>query len=160
MVFKEIDLNNPEDYYEGSIELDGREIELDLNIERESIEQSLLEKINAFIEKLGEFDRQNRNFIRQDFDQETSMTADYLTFYLDELDQEELSEIIDIHDDKHPKELLLLRKLIIARVGLYPDAPYFATFDYSIEIDDEPCNQLLVVNIKENGALHHITWES
>jgi hypothetical protein len=71
--------------------------------------------------------------------------------------------IID-KDNNLPQELQLLNKLRLIRVGLYPDGKYgtdhFATFDYSIDIDGEPCNYLLVVNTNEKGDLDHITWES
>ena len=40
-----------------------------------------------------------------------------------------------------------MEKLNLIRVGIFPRASYFATFDYSIDIDGEPCNQLLVLNI-------------
>ncbi len=56
--------------------------------------------------------------------------------------------------------ILLLEKLELIRGGIYPQASYFATFDYSIEIDGEACNQLLVVNVNEDGTLSYITWES
>lgn len=83
---------------------------------------------------------------------------------MDELEEEELSSIIDFSDKEVSKELQLLGKLKLIRVGLYPDgkygADYYGVFDYSIEIDGEPCNQLLVVKTNENGDLDHIAWES
>lgn len=53
-----------------------------------------------------------------------------------------------------------MEKLNLIRVGIYPRASYFGTFDYSIDIDGEPCNQLLVVHINADGTLDYITWES
>ncbi|MTI29652.1 DUF2004 domain-containing protein, partial [Xanthovirga aplysinae] len=62
------------------------------------------------------------------------------------------------------QKLELLNKLELKRVGLYPNEEneigYFGTFDYSIKIDDEYCDQLLVVNTKNSGKFDHITWES
>ena len=69
--------------------------------------------------------------------------------------------IIDFGNQDEPKEKLLLNKLRLIRVGLYPDySEYYGIFDYSIDIDGEPCNQLLVVKTDNNGELDHITWES
>ena len=113
-----------------------------------------------FAKKIPEFDNQNRNYIKSDFEQDVSMTSDYLNFYLDELDESELGGIIDLKNQKKSKNSLLMEQLNLIRVGIYPQASYFATFDYSIDIDGEPCNQLLVVNINQNGTLDYITWES
>ena len=88
------------------------------------------------------------------------MSSDYLNFYLDELDESELAGIIDIKNRKKSRNSLLMEKLNLIRVGIYPQASYYGTFDYSIDIDGEPCNQLLVVNINKDGTLDYITWES
>ncbi|WP_338359410.1 DUF2004 domain-containing protein [Yeosuana marina] len=113
-----------------------------------------------FVKKIPKFDYQNRNYIKSDFEQDVSMTSDYLNFYLDELDESELGGIIDLKNRKKSRNSLLMEGLNLIRVGIYPQASYFATFDYSIDIDGEPCNQLLVLNINQDGTLDYITWES
>jgi hypothetical protein len=78
--------------------------------------------------------------------------------------KDELSKIIDTSQESSSFKTQLLEKLQLIRVGLYPNgkygATYFAAFDYSIEIDGEPCNQLLVVKTNEKGKLDNIAWES
>ena len=131
-----------------------------MNFETELTTQSELKKIQEFVNKIPELDNLNRTLIKADFKQDVSMTSDYLNFYLDELDESELAGIIDIKNRKKSRNSLLMEKLNLIRVGIYPQGSYFGTFDYSIDIDGEPCNQLLVVNINRDGTLDHITWES
>ena len=88
-------------------------------------------------------------------------SADYINFYLDELDESELSAIIDISNKSRSVELQLLDKLILANIWIYPDTENnFGVFHYSIELDGEPCNQLLTILTNEYGELNDITWES
>ena len=158
--FVEINLEKLDDYYDWTLKFGERKINLDLNFETESTNQLELNQIIKFVDKIPEFDIRNRNYINADFNQDVSMTSDYLNFYLDELDESELAGIIDIKNRKKSRNNLLMEKLNLIRVGIYPQASYFGTFDYSIDIDGEPCNQLLVVNINKDGTLDYITWES
>ncbi|MDY8137273.1 DUF2004 domain-containing protein [Aquimarina sp. 2201CG5-10] len=158
--FTEIDLRKLEDYYDWTLKFGNRKINLDLNFETELTNQSELNQIWEFVKRIPEFDNQNRKYIKADFEQDISMTSDYLNFYLEELDESELAEIIDFKNRKKSKNSLLMEQLNLTRVGIYPQAPYFATFDYTIDIHGEPCNQLLVLNVNYDGTLDYITWES
>lgn len=158
--FSKVDIEKLEDYYGWALNYGERKLNLDLNFETESTNQSKLNQIMEFVKRIPEFDNQNRNYIKSDFGQDESMTSDYLNFYLDELDESELGGIIDLNNRKKSRISLLMDELHLIRVGIYPQASYFATFDYSIDIDGEPCNQLLVLNINQDGTLDYITWES
>lgn len=157
----EIDLNELEVDYRTNIQLDGKDLSIDINFKNKTIQQDEIIKVNFFLENISKFDKQNLKAIELDF-KNSGETSDYIQFYIDELDDNELSNIIDVK--KANKEKQLLSKLKLIRVGLYPDgkfdSEYFGVFDYSIDIDGEPCNQLLVINTDEKGKLHHITWES
>ena len=158
--FTQIDIEKLEDYYDWTLNYGKRKLNLDLNFETESSNQAELNQIIEFVKMIPEFDNQNWNYIKSDFEQDVSMTSDYLNFYLDELDESELSRIIDLKNRRKSRNSLLMEQLNLIRVGIYPQASYFATFDYSIDIDGEPCNQLLVLNINQDGTLDYITWES
>lgn len=158
--FSKVDIEKLEDYYDWTLDYGERKLNLDLNFETESTNQAELNQIMEFVKKIPEFDNQNRNYIKSDFEQDVSMTSDYLNFYIDELDESELAGIIDLKNRKKSRNSLLMEQLNLIRVGIYPQASYFATFDYSIDIDGEPCNQLLVLNINQDGTLDYITWES
>lgn len=161
--FGQIDLTELKEYYSTKTEWNGTMLCLDLNFENKSISEEQAINIKVFLDNIPTFEIQNKSSIDKDFN-DGGEAADYINFYLDELDEEELESIIG-HDDKDkPKEQQLLSKLKLIRIGLYPDgkygADYYGVFDYSIDIDGEPCNQLLVVNTKENGDLYDISWES
>ena len=162
--FGQININDIEEYYSSNFELKNNTIRIDLNFENKMIEKMGIEKIETFIKNIEDFDKKNKVYIEKDFNEESGETSDYINFYLDELYEAQLEKIIDINNQIIPKNVQLLKKLKLIRVGIYPDrkygASYFATFDYSIDVDGEPCNQLLVVNTDESGKLDHITWES
>ena len=161
--FGHINLNELKEYYQTTIKLDGKDLEIDINFENKTIRQDDILKVKKFLQKISKFDIQNLKVIKTDFKEEGE-TSEYIEFYLDELDEAELSNIIDLKNVSISKEKQLLSKLKLIRVGLYPDEKYgeeyFGVFDYSINIDGEPCNQLLVVKTNEKGELDHITWES
>jgi hypothetical protein len=158
--FTHIDIEKLQDYYDWTLKYGKRKLSLDINYEIESTNQIGLNQIIELSKKIPEFDIRNQNYIKLDFGQNVSMTSDYINFYIDELDESELGKIIDLKKRKKSRNSLLLEKLNLIRVGIYPQANYFATFDYSIDIDGEPCNQLLVVNLNHDGTLYNITWES
>ncbi len=161
--FGQIDLIKLEEYYNVKVRFFEKEINIDLNFESKTINELNAEKINMFLNNIGNFESVNKNLIEKNFHDEGE-TANYINFYFDELDEEELSDIINFDDKYNSKEHQLLNKLKLIRVGLYPDgkygASYYGVFDYSIDIDGEPCNQILVVKTNEIGELDHITWES
>ena len=161
--FGQINLNELADDYRITIDLDGKNLKIDLNFENKVLKFEDFTSVKFFLQNISEFDKQNLKIIETDFNEEGE-TSGYIEFHLDELDEEELSNIIDIDNVSVSREVQLLSRLKLVRVGLYPDekygADYFGVFDYSIDIDGEPSNQVLVVKTDEKGNLDHITWES
>ncbi|ALJ00724.1 DUF2004 domain-containing protein [Rufibacter tibetensis] len=161
--FKEIDLSSLEEYYHVETILNADIISIDINFKGKSTDERTYKSIKTFLENISEFSEQNKFLIENDF-KENGEAFDYINFHLEELDEDELSRTINIDDANTSKERQLLDKLRLVRVGLYPDGKYetdyFGVFDYSIDIDGEPSNQLLVVKTNAEGELHHITWES
>ncbi len=160
--FGKLQTENLEEYYNVDIEFKGKEIQIDLNFENKTIDTATFDKIKKFLENIGEFDKQNQSYIKSDFDDENGDTVkEYVTFHIEELGDEFLEQI-DISSDDVDKEQTFLTKLDLIRVGLYPDGKYntsyFAVFDYTINRDLS--DQLIVVNIDENGTLDHLSWES
>lgn len=162
--FEEINSQELQEYYVAKIDLNERKISIDLNFENNTIDQSAMETIKHFLENIDKFDKQNKTYLENDFKIEDGQTLEYIEYYFDELEQDEISTIINIHDTSTSKEILLLNELKLKRIGLYPDGKYntdyYAVFDYSIDIDGEPCDQLLVVKTDKIGDLDHIAWES
>lgn len=160
--FGVINITQLEKDYRTKTIYNSKALNLDINFENESIDEEQALEINHILNNISAIDEENRKLINKDF-KKKGETRDYITFYLEELFEEELQEIIDYNDKSISKEKQLLNKLILIRVGLYPDnasTGYSVVFDYSIEIEGEPCNQLLVVKTDIKGKLDHITWES
>lgn len=161
--FGQIDFTQLDEYYAAEAAFSGSILNLDLNFESRSVSEEQATTIKNFLGNISAFDLQNTSAIRTNFS-EDGEAADYISFYLDELDKEELAGIIGNNTEDISKGEQLLKKLRLIRVGLYPDGKYdsecYGVFDYSIDIDGEPCNELLVVKTNEKGEIDHITWES
>jgi hypothetical protein len=75
------------------------------------------------------------------------------------LGEVEIAALTGNNTKKAERPRLLLQKLHLVRVGLYPhNEDQYATFDYSI--DPEITNHLVVVFTDENGNLDYMTIES
>ncbi|QXU39993.1 DUF2004 domain-containing protein [Pedobacter sp. D749] len=158
--FGNLPTENLEEYYDVDIELNGNEIQVDLNFENQTVDTLILAKVKNFIEKLEKFDKLNKTYILDDYNDEDGDTVKfYLEHHLEELDKEELTKLVNFNDTITEPEQQLLSKLKLVRVGLYPDnEDNFAIFDYSIGKDIT--NYLVVINTDENGQLDYMTMES
>jgi len=161
--FGKINIDKVEQDYSTDEIIEGKEIEIDINFENYKTTEFKLEIIKEFLNRIPEINLMNIKEYEKDF-LEKGTTATYLEFYMDELEDEELEELIDTNQAPQRKMKQLLGKLELTRIGLYPDVDletrYFGVFDYSIKIEGEFFDYLLVVKTKANGELDHITWES
>ena len=155
-----LDASALEAYYQVDITFDGKQIEIDLNFEHQSIEPKRLETVMHFIENIRIHDINNKGYIAKDYYQKDGETVKlYLKHHLEELGDTELAALIDNRNKAVEPELQLLNKLHLIRVGLYPDCEkQFVIFDYSL--GREMSNYLLVINTDENGNLDFMTMES
>jgi hypothetical protein len=158
--FADIDTNNLEEYYDVDIDLNGLEIQIDLNFERKSIDSKRLDIAKQFIENISEFDKKNKKYIEQDYnDEESDTVKTYVGHHLNEVGKDELSDLVNFDDEVTNPEIQLIKALQLVRVGLYPDSEEkFAIFDYSI--GRELTQYLVVIKTNENGVLDYMTMES
>ncbi|MGF2410835.1 DUF2004 domain-containing protein [Ferruginibacter sp.] len=158
--FGPIDPNDLEEYYEVEISFNSRQIEIDLNFENKTIDPKRLETVQHFIDNIRIFDINNKNYIVNDYNNKNGDAVKfYLQHHLEELGITELAALLPAGSKKPDHEKLLLQKLHLVRVGIYPDnANEFAIFDYSIgrQITDD----LVVIFTDENGNLDYMTVES
>lgn len=158
--FGTLDAGSLDEYYDVDIDFNGMEVQIDLNFENRSIDIKRLETAKQFIENIRIHDLNNKKYIENDFNSKDGDTVlFYLENHLDELGTDDLEQLIgrDIRSADQPR--LLLKKLHLVRVGLYPDSEdQFAVFDYSL--GRELTNYLVVVNTDENGNLDYMTMES
>lgn len=158
--FGNLSTENLKDYYDIDIDFNGTQIQIDLNFENDTIDTLTMDKIKNFIENIDKFDKLNKNYILNDYNDEDGETVKlYLEHHLEEVGKEELSTLINFDDTITEPEKQLLEKLKLVRVGIYPhDEENFAIFDYSI--GREITQYLVVINTDENGELEYMTMES
>lgn len=149
-----------EDYYVTDIDFNGLEVQIDLNFEHVTIGINRLEIIKHFIENLRIHDLNNKRYLQNDFDDRNADNARfYIEKHLEDIGTDELTELIGRGTKTIDQPGLLLKKLHLVRVGLYPDSETaFAVFDYTI--GKELTDQLVVINTDENGNLDYISLES
>lgn len=160
--FGEINLQELKEYYDATTDTG---ISLDLNFEHTAIDASRAELIKQWLLDLETLHAANMAEIRQDIQNEESTTYDYIRYYIDDLSEEEMTGIIGTVESDEEKTAALLSKLELKRVGFYPDGKYdttyFAVFDYTIDINGDPCDQLLVLKWGETPRqIEETSWES
>jgi len=158
--FGAIDIDNLEEYYLVTIESNGKTIHLDLNFEEQSIDTDTLEDIKTFIERIDAIDKINAKHLANDFHDEDGETVKlYMEHHLEELDQSQLSTLVNFEDTKTDPALQLLSKLNLVRIGIYPQSEdFFASFDYSIGLD--LTDYLVVIYTDKNGGVEDMVMES
>lgn len=158
--FGQLSTENLEEYYNVNIDFNGNEIRVDLNFENKNIDTPQLDKVKNFLENIDKFDKLNKTYILDDYNDEEGETVKfYLEHHLEEVGKDELSTLINFDDSATQPEQQLLTKLELVRVGLYPDnEDNFAILDYSIGQD--LTNYLVVINTDENGQLDYMAMES
>ena len=132
--FGQIDLTNLDEYYSVKIDLDGREIEVDLNFEEKTIDSKQMDTVKKFMEKIPDYDKKNKKYIERDYADEDGDTVKmYVEHHLEEIDKTELAGLVDFDNKSVSPEKQLVKALHLVRIGFYPhDEDEFAIFDYSL----------------------------
>jgi hypothetical protein len=149
-----------EEYYDVDIDFNNKQIQVDLNFENKTIDVERLEMVKRFIENIRIHDLNNKKHIEADFaDEDGDTVREYLEHHIEELATDELNQLIGFNTKTVDQPKLLLKKLYLTRVGLYPDSKeQFAIFDYTI--GRELTDYLVVINTDENGNLDYMTMKS
>ncbi|UKB83383.1 DUF2004 domain-containing protein [Chryseobacterium sp. MEBOG06] len=158
--FGQLSTENLEEYYDVYVDFNGNEIQIDLNFENEKIDAVKLDKVKNYLENIEKFDTLNKTHILHDYNDEEGDTVKYyLEHHLEEIEQDELSTLINFDDLTTEPQDQLLTKLELVRIGLYPHSEdHFAILDYSI--GKEITDYLVVINTDENGELDYMAMES
>ena len=149
---QEIDIQNLQDEYDTDFEYNGKEINIFLN-EMQVADKEQFTIIKNVLENLPEFDNQNRNFITNDFENKNGNTFEFLSYHLEEL-EDDFEEVIDSNDTEINNLKKLMNFLKITTISFYSD---LVVFDYCL--DDEISDQLLVIKMNRQKNLS-IDWES
>lgn len=158
--FGQLDPTNLDECYDADIDLNGQEIQIELNFENKTIDTRRLDIVRKFIESIASFDKKNKKYIDQDYaDKDCDTVKTYVEHHLEEIDKKELTELVDFGNKSLSARKQLVKALRLVRLGLYPDSvDQFAIFDYSI--GQELTQYLVVINTDQDGKLDYMTMES
>lgn len=160
--FDEIHLKYLKDYYESEIEIHGKPVHLDLNIEEEKISKDRLDCLSRLLENLPNLVSNIEKEIQENYNnQEDGDVRFYIKHHLEELDESSLSTLgVDNNNQSKTVDKQLLEKLYLRRVGFYPEyeGEGFAVMDFTIS--EQLTDYLLVAYLGEDGELGYFAMES
>ena len=155
--FGEVEINSPQEYNEGQIVIDNRQIKLDLNFYDGVPEYDWVAEYENYIKDLEQHKAEVEAAIRADYE-DGGDVKEYVDFHLEELDASIIDKVLVGTDASKSKEERLLTALKLKRIGFYPGNENYAVWDYTIgrEITD----LLVVVNTDSTGKINYVTWEN
>jgi len=163
-----LDLEHMEERYDGELELNGATVKLDLNIEGTTLPLARAQATEAFVSSLAASTSVAKAFIETDLGNKKDTTVkDFLDFHIEELPAKTLAKLLD-RKSKLDKHRQLLAKLVLERVGLYPQTKGdgFAIFDFTFEGNRlvkgrrAITDQIIAVYLDANGKVGHLSHES
>lgn len=155
--FGEVEINSPQEYNEGQIVIDNRQIKLDLNFYDGVPEYDWVAEYENYIKDLEQHKADVEAAIRADYE-DGGDVKEYVDFHLEELDASIIDKVLVGTDASKSKEERSLTALKLKRIGFYPGNENYAVWDYTIgrEITD----LLVVVNTDSTGKINYVTWEN
>ncbi|WP_294664778.1 DUF2004 domain-containing protein [uncultured Fusobacterium sp.] len=153
--FNEFDPQN--DYAETTIILDGKEVELDLNCEEVIGSTDWIPEYEKYVVQLERIKKDILQYINNDFIEE-GLTKEWITFHLEEIDEEYIDALLKNAKQFLNKEEQVLSLLRLRRIGLYPEYEGYAIWDFVL--DDEVSDEILTLQTDTNGNILNIAWES
>lgn len=153
--FNEFDPQN--DYAETTIILDGKEVELDLNCEEVIGSTDWIPEYEKYVVQLERIKKDILQYINNDFIEE-GLTKEWITFHLEEIDEEYIDALLKNAKQFLNKEEQVLSLLRLRRIGLYPEYEGYAIWDFVL--DDEVSDEILTLQTDINGNILNIAWES
>lgn len=155
--FGEVEINSPQEYNEGQIVIDNRQIKLDLNFYDGVPEYDWVAEYENYIKDLEQHKADVEAAIRADYE-DGGDVKEYVDFHLEELDASIIDKVLVGTDASKSKEERLLTALKLKRIGFYHGNENYAVWDYTIgrEITD----LLVVVNTDSTGKINYVTWEN
>lgn len=156
--FGEIDSDNLEEYYEAELEVNGRQVESDINFDEESIHVFKLQKTNDWLSGLSKLDELGLAALQEDF-KSAETVREYIQHPLAELDSDDIKGIVKGAKKGATRDEKMLSAIKLERVGFYPHEEFrFITLDYTLNGD--LTDQLIVLGFTADGKLHYITLEN
>lgn len=162
-----IDPANLAERYTASALVEGRTVALDLNLPSRQFGPNAAQAVAQFLADLTGHAAAATRFIEAELANEADGTVrDFLTFHLEELEPETLASLLQSGSEVAP-ERQLLAKLVVERIGLYPESePAFAVLDFTFEgnamVNGRRAitDQIIAVYLDARGHFSHLSHES
>ena len=147
-------------YWQFDLPMRGGDVPVDINVDGDSLTQSLLDRIKGFIADAARFDEVARDAFKAEFAEKPEGTVGtYLSHHAEELGEKDLLRIFGTADPDDLGIDHLLDALQLERIGLYPGSEdYCAVFDYTI--DREATDYILAVEFDGDGEVYGISMDS
>lgn len=155
--FGEVEISSPQETTEGTVTIDNRQVELNLNFYDGVPGHDWVEEYENYVKELGQHKAAVEAAIRADYE-EGGDVKEYIDFHLEELDAATVEKILAGTDASESEEERLLSALKLVRIGFYPDNENYAVWDYTI--GREIADMLVVVNTDSTGKINYVTWEN
>jgi len=154
-----VDTAEPGDW-EAEVTFGGRQVTFDLTIEEPGVTVLDLAALPQRIEDLVPLDRAARAAILEDArsgDDDSSATH-YLSHHEEVLPEETLQRLFGTKTPSAADAEAMLSRLVLTRVGLYPESDAPVLLDYSI--DPHETDYLLSVYFDSSGQAAYVSLES
>lgn len=155
--FGEVEINSPQEYNEGQIVINNRQIKLDLNFYDGVPAHDWVVEYENYIKDLKLHETNVESAIRSDYE-DGGDVKEYVDFHLEELDASIIDKVLVGTDASKSKEERLLTALKLKRIGFYPGNENYAVWDYTI--GREVTDLVVVINTDNTGKINYVTWES
>ena len=155
--FGEVEINSLQEYNEGQIVIDNRQIKLDLNFYDGVPAHDWVVEYENYIKDLKLHETNVESAIRSDYE-DGGDVKEYVDFHLEELDASIIDKVLVGTDASKSKEERLLTALKLKRIGFYPGNENYAVWDYTI--GREVADMVVVINTDNTGKINYVTWES
>jgi hypothetical protein len=149
----EFDPDSDENWWESTVDVDGRTISVSLLFEGAAVDDGLLDRLVPYLTDLPELARTAWAAIRANLDEEPSEVGEYIEHHL-----EEPSIVEEVFGGTVPDTEQFLARLSLVHVGMHRDGDqYEAVLDHSI--GKEVTQYVLAVKFDGNRVTH-LTTES
>ncbi|MCK8481661.1 DUF2004 domain-containing protein [Psychroserpens algicola] len=157
--FGNINLNQTEEYQDVQINIDGNDIELDINFDYDQISEAKIKPTATFLNNLEKHVNKAKQDLITDYTN-GRIVKGYIRHHLTEFNDEELKALgINPKDDQASIYETCLSKIHLKRIGLYPEYwDSLAVFDFTIS--SEFTQYLIVLKFDSQGHLVDIVTES
>lgn len=158
--FGEVELDDAEKYYEITLELHGKSVEVTIELQKgiSPVSELELQTVDDYLNDLENHEQIIRGKLREDFRAEGE-AKNYIDSQIEEQDPDEIAELIKPFSKRFSKAEKVLAALQLVELRFYPqkDDKMFAVYDYTIGQD--LTDDLLVVKLSKDNSLE-ITIES